>query len=57
MSLQKSLILFTFILIVAADVLGFMANAGMGVTHAHATIGLLAALACLLSVIAVFRAK
>ena len=57
MSLKKWLVLFTFLLIIAADVLGFMANAGMEVSHIHATIGILAALVGLVSVIMVFRAK
>lgn len=57
MSLKKWLVLFTFLLILTADVLGFMADSGMQVTHVHATIGLLAALVGLASVGMVFRAK
>lgn len=57
MSLKKSFVLLTFLLIIVADILGFMVNGGMSLTHVHATIGLLATLAGLGSVIAVFRAK
>jgi hypothetical protein len=57
MSLKKWLVLITFLLILTADVLGFMADSGMQVTHVHATIGLLAALVGLASVVMVFKAK
>ena len=57
MSLKKWLILFTFLLILTADILGFMADSGMSVTHFHATIGLLAAFVSLSSVTVVFRSK
>jgi hypothetical protein len=57
MSLKKMFVLLTFLLVVAADILGFMVNSGMALSHTHATIGLLAALAGLVSVVMVFRAK
>ena len=57
MSLKKWLVLITFLLILTADVLGFMADSGMQVTHVHATIGLLAVLVGLASVVMVFKAK
>ena len=57
MSLKKWLVLFTFLLILTADILGFMADSGMQVTHVHATIGLLAGLVGLVSVVMVFRDK
>jgi hypothetical protein len=57
MSLKKMFVLLTFLLVVAADLLGFMVNSGMALSHTHATIGLLAALAGLVSVVMVFRAK
>ena len=56
-STKKWLAVLTFALIIAADVLGFMANSGMNVAHVHATIGLLAALAGLVTMIMVLRAK
>ena len=37
--------------------LGFMANAGMNVSHVHATIGLLAALAGLVTMIMLLGTK
>jgi hypothetical protein len=57
MSITKSFVLLTFLLVIAADVLGLMVNSGMSLSHAHATIGLLAAITGLVSVIMVFRGK
>ena len=57
MSAKKWLAVLTFTLIVAADVLGFMANSGLNVSHVHATIGLLAALVGLVSMIMILQAK
>jgi hypothetical protein len=44
-SATRWLAVLTFALIVAANVLGFMTNAGLDVFHTHATVGLLAELA------------
>jgi hypothetical protein len=57
MSITKSFVLLTFLLVIAADVLGLMVNSGMSLSHVHATIGLLAAITGLVSVIMVFRGK
>lgn len=51
MSVIKWFSVLTFVLILAANVLGFMANAGMNVAHVHSTIGLLAAVAGLATMI------
>jgi hypothetical protein len=56
-STKKWFVLLTFLLILVADVMGFMIDSGAQLAHVHATIGLLAALAGLVSVVMVFRAK
>ena len=57
MSLAKWLSIFTFILIVVANVFGFIAKASPNVVNTHATIGLATLLVGLLSMIVMLKSK
>jgi hypothetical protein len=57
MSLTKWLSAATLMLILVANVLGFMADAGYDVVRTHASVGLVTLAAGLISTVLVLRAK
>ncbi len=57
MSLTKWFSVATFILILAANVYGFITKSNPGVLHTHAGIGLVTALVGLVSMVLVLRTK
>jgi hypothetical protein len=57
MSLVKWLSVATLVLILVANVLGFMADAGHDIVHTHASVGLVTLLVGLVSTVLVMRTK